>query len=530
MADQDYPTLHSQLLDQTARMKITVSVAEKVVYGPAAMVQTPGGPMPSIAKRINDRIEEITGIGPVTWSSVTEKPEVYPTRWDMIEGKPTDGGGGGGGSGAWDDITGKPDFYPSDWSTLANKPSLMVNPMVYPGDIIWNGLEGEPVALHGLGTPMGWVLTWDSNAGPRWAAPQGGGGGGTGAWDDITGKPDTYPSDWSTLASKPETFPPERDAPVTQNWGEGTLDYSLSRSYLRILDAAPSVVVVPKENAPWFETAEFTVEQAGTGTVTFRGEAGVTLNVRSERGASTSGQFGVVHLKRVRPDEWTLYGDLGPYVEPPKEHFVGFASMSDRAEIISIAPPASFQIGDLMIATLSCPGDQLFLVPSGWTARWQGQAAPASGVRMYVLTKAFAGEPALSFTKSGAVTGTVTLAAYRDVEFGQIAFSVGPNDYDAYAFVDITPSGDPAILVSTATASTVNAPAVEPVTSPLTLRGKAFYARTPTIGDMGSFVSDKPATAQDTQIVVGWSNANSDQGFALPITWAAAVLELKTIA
>lgn len=326
MADQDYPTLHSQLLDQTARMKNTVTIAEKIVYGPDQMVPVPGGSLPTLAKRINDRIKEITGVGPVSFNSLSDVPSSFP----------------------------------SSWNTMQNKPAIMTNPMSLPGDMIWNDFNGMPAAISIMSAQPGYVLTV-TNTGIKWSAPTGGGGGGGGTWDSITDKPTSFPSSWDEVDGKPEGLMvnpmttagsmiyagpdgtpyeaymagqpagtilifdgtywnpgqiPKTSLTVTEySFYEVEMRFDRTKEYLRLTsDQATSVLILPDttfETEPWTD-AEFNIEAAGDAVVTIVAQPGVTVNRRPNTKAEIIGKYGVVKLRHTGPNTWTLSGDLAP--------------------------------------------------------------------------------------------------------------------------------------------------------------------------------------------------------------------------
>jgi len=79
---------------------------------------------------------------------------------------------------------------------------------------------------------------------------------------------------------------------------------------MKCINSTPITVTIPLDSAvayPKYTEIKFT--QYGTGTVTFAGEVGVTIN--SAGGNLTiDGQYTEVLLKRVNIDEWLITGSL----------------------------------------------------------------------------------------------------------------------------------------------------------------------------------------------------------------------------
>lgn len=90
-----------------------------------------------------------------------------------------------------------------------------------------------------------------------------------------------------------------------------TLGLADSGSYLRFTSAGSSTLTVPSNSSEALPIGtDISVEQGNTGAVSLAADAGVTINVASGFGLKTGGQYGVIHLKKVADDEWTLFGDL----------------------------------------------------------------------------------------------------------------------------------------------------------------------------------------------------------------------------
>ena len=81
-----------------------------------------------------------------------------------------------------------------------------------------------------------------------------------------------------------------------------------ANKYLRTTSASPTVIQVPSGLGCEPNTI-ISFEQAGAGSVNFSGAPGVTLNSFNSA-TGIEGQYGVVHLKQVATDTYTLYGDI----------------------------------------------------------------------------------------------------------------------------------------------------------------------------------------------------------------------------
>lgn len=71
------------------------------------------------------------------------------------------------------------------------------------------------------------------------------GGGGAVAWDDITGKPATYPSDWDTTIDKPATFPPETHQHAAADTTSGIFTTG------RLASGTPSINTFVRGDGAW---------------------------------------------------------------------------------------------------------------------------------------------------------------------------------------------------------------------------------------------------------------------------------------
>jgi hypothetical protein len=90
------------------------------------------------------------------------------------------------------------------------------------------------------------------------------------------------------------------------------LDATLAGMYMRCNRTSAMVITVPPDTTvKWRDSEEMTFEQANTGSVTFAAGSGVTINKMATNSLAIAGQFGVVTLKKVGTNTWTLFGALG---------------------------------------------------------------------------------------------------------------------------------------------------------------------------------------------------------------------------
>lgn len=74
---------------------------------------------------------------------------------------------------------------------------------------------------------------------------------------------------------------------------------------------AQTITIPPQSSVAWPDDVQLEGAQWGAGAVTFVAGSGVTLRKRSNRTATTDGQFAPWGLKRTGLNEWLLFGDLG---------------------------------------------------------------------------------------------------------------------------------------------------------------------------------------------------------------------------
>lgn len=150
------------------------------------------------------------------------------------------------------------------------------NPMTTAGDVIVGGASGTPERLA-VGTE-GYVLTVVSGT-PAWVASAGGA-----SWPAVTASAST----------------------------SIVLGLTDAGDYLRTTAAsAVSIEVPPQSSVSWATDTEIHIEQAGEGAVSIVAGSGVTINHLATRSMVIEGRYGVVTLKRVGTNTWTLFGALG---------------------------------------------------------------------------------------------------------------------------------------------------------------------------------------------------------------------------
>lgn len=161
----------------------------------------------------------------IDWDNVQNKPSTYPTTWESVEGKPRL-------------------FPPSTHTHEISQIEGLTDELETIGDILnsinnaLNSYDGEFSALEEeltsinntvstlstnlstlettvagkANTDLSNVSNEDFSA--KAAAAGVGGGGGASSWDEITGKPDIFPTNWDNVAGKPTSYP--------STWGEVT--------------------------------------------------------------------------------------------------------------------------------------------------------------------------------------------------------------------------------------------------------------------------------------------------------------------
>lgn len=148
----------------------------------------------------------------IDWDNVQNKPSTYPTTWEKVDGKPNV-------------------FPPSTHAHEISQIEGLTDELETIGDSLnsinnaLNSYDGEFSALEEkltsinntvstlettvagkANTDLSNVSNEDFSA--KAAAAGVGGGGGASSWDEITGKPDIFPTNWASISDKPTTFPP----------------------------------------------------------------------------------------------------------------------------------------------------------------------------------------------------------------------------------------------------------------------------------------------------------------------------------
>lgn len=100
--------------------------------------------------------------------------------------------------------------------------------------------------------------------------------------------------------------PPQYNEVKSEAGTAYTLQIDDSGAYIRFTSSDSVTVTIPEQSSvTWEDDIEIIVEQAGTGTVTINGEAGVTIQAPSS--LSTSEQYEFIVLKRVSSDVWNVF-------------------------------------------------------------------------------------------------------------------------------------------------------------------------------------------------------------------------------
>ena len=200
-----------------------------------------------------DNVQNKPSTYPTTWEKVDGKPNVFPTNWENIEDIPANF------PTTWENVSEKPTSFPTTWGSVEGKPQTFppsththeisqidgltaeletigesltsINNALNSYDGEFSALEEELTSINNavstlstnlstLGTAVAGKANTDlSNVSnedfsAKAAAAGVGGGGGASTWDEITGKPDVFPTNWDNVAEKPTSYP--------STWGEVT--------------------------------------------------------------------------------------------------------------------------------------------------------------------------------------------------------------------------------------------------------------------------------------------------------------------
>ena len=200
-----------------------------------------------------DNVQNKPSTYPTTWEKVDGKPNVFPTNWENIEDIPANF------PTTWENVSGKPTSFPTTWGNVEGKPQTFppsththeisqidgltaelesisdsltsINNTLNSYDGEFSALEEELTSINNtvstLSTNLSTLETTvagkananlsnvsNEDFSAKAAAAGVGGGGGASTWDEITGKPDIFPTNWDSVAGKPTSYP--------STWGEVT--------------------------------------------------------------------------------------------------------------------------------------------------------------------------------------------------------------------------------------------------------------------------------------------------------------------
>lgn len=189
----------------------------------------------------------------IDWDNVQNKPSTYPTTWEKVDGKPNVF------PTTWENVSGKPTSFPTTWGNVEGKPQTFppskhtheisqidgltdelesisdsltsINNTLNSYDGEFSALEEELTSINNAVSTLSTILSTlettvarkansdlsnvsNEDFSAKAAAAGVGGGGGASTWDEITGKPDVFPTNWDSVAGKPTSYP--------STWGEVT--------------------------------------------------------------------------------------------------------------------------------------------------------------------------------------------------------------------------------------------------------------------------------------------------------------------
>lgn len=191
---------------------------------------------------------------PTTWNEVSDKPDLFPTSWDEVQGKPNTF------PTSWEQVAGRPENFASTWSDIEDKPFETIgaglavsedgelNCTIQLSDdefatmddiiealnkaledsgflgeitsVVWSKVQDKPFEEIGNGlTVEDGVLKIDGNVdinaefaemqdiidGLNEAIEESGllDDGDSASWENISNKPEYFPTDWSEVANAP---------------------------------------------------------------------------------------------------------------------------------------------------------------------------------------------------------------------------------------------------------------------------------------------------------------------------------------
>lgn len=193
-----------------------------------------------------DNVQNKPSTYPTTWEKVDGKPNVFPTNWENIEDIPANF------PTTWENVSEKPTSFPTTWENVEGKPQTFppskhaheisqidgltaelesigdsltsINNALNSYDGEFSALEEELTSINNAvstlstnlstlettvkgkaNTDLSNVSNEDFSA--KATAAGVGGGGGASTWDEITGKPDVFPTNWDNVAGKPTSYP-----------------------------------------------------------------------------------------------------------------------------------------------------------------------------------------------------------------------------------------------------------------------------------------------------------------------------------
>jgi len=125
-------------------------------------------------------------LGSADWSTITGKPTIFPSSWEIVLNKPNFDAlyKPIGYVPTWEDVTGKPTVFPSSWTLVVNKPTFAT--------VATTGSYSDLLNVPLTFTPS--AHNHDALYKSISYVP---------AWAEITGKPATFPSTWATVSGKP---------------------------------------------------------------------------------------------------------------------------------------------------------------------------------------------------------------------------------------------------------------------------------------------------------------------------------------
>ena len=198
-----------------------------------------------------------------------------------------------------------------------------------------------------------------------------------------------------------------------------------------------TATIAPQASVAWAANSELRIEQAGVGSVVIAPGAGVTINKPPVTYAKTKFQFGVITLKRVAADVWTMFGDIAQIVTSCAIRSTSKA-LSGSTASLSVTKPTGTIDGDILVAFVTSDANTS-IASTGWTV--QTQNASVFGT-FAILTKTAASEGASwNFTAASSKMMAQVVCVSGAASIDVVGTFPAPSSGSPQVATAITPTG-----------------------------------------------------------------------------------------